>query len=163
VAVGAAGTVIRSINRGATWAATSVSPTVSGLQALEVFSQKRIWVGSINGYVWYTLDGGKSWTKKGFSGEGTGQVFDIQFPTEEIGYMLHGNATPTARLFVTLDGGFSWVNTTWRVVGWPTFNYAKRLAYPKSSDSAVNVNNVAIAGITSGNDGVLLLGIAQKL
>lgn len=163
VAVGAVGTVIRSINRGATWATTQAAPTVSGLTALAVFNQKRIWVGSINAYLWYTLDGGKTWTKQSFSGEGTGQVFDIQFATEEIGYMLHGNATPTARLFITLDGGRTWTNSTWRIIGWPTFNYAKRVAVPLSGDSAVNANNVAIAGITSANDGVLLLGIAQRL
>ena len=163
VAVGDSGTVVRSINRGATWATTQAAPTVSQLTTVSVFTQKRIWVGSVNGYIWYTLDGGKTWTKQAFSGEGTGQVFDIVFATQEIGYMLHGNATPTARLFVTLDGGRTWTNSTWRIVGWPTFNYAKRLAVPTSSDSAVNVNNVAIAGITSTNDGVLLLGIAQKL
>jgi photosystem II stability/assembly factor-like uncharacterized protein len=163
VSVGASGTVIRSTNRGATFATTAVSPTTSGLQALEVFNQKRIWVGSVNGYMWYTLDGGKTWTRKGFSGEGSGQVFDILFATEEIGYMLHGNATPTARLFFTLDGGNNWTNTGWRIVNWPTFNYAKRIAVPTASDSGVNVNNVAIAGITSGNDGVMLLGISQKL
>lgn len=163
VSVGASGTVIRSINRGATFATTTAAPTVSGLQALELFSQKRFWVGSVNGYIWYTLDGGKTWTRKGFSGEGTGQVFDLLFPTEEIGYMLHGNATPTARLFFTLDGGMTWTNTGWRITNWPVFNYAKRIAAPTVSDSAVNVNNVAIAGITSTNDGVLLLGVAQKL
>ena len=112
--------------------------------------------------MWQTLDGGKTWTRKGFSGEGTGQVFDIMFATEEIGYMLHGNATPTARLFFTLDGGYNWTNIGWRIVNWPTFNYAKRIAVPTSTDSAVNVNNVAIAGITSVNDGVLLLGVSQK-
>lgn len=163
VAVGASGTVIRSTNRGATFATTVAAPTVSQLQALEVFTQKRIWVGSVNGYIWYTLDGGKTWTKKGFSGEGSGQVFDILFPTEEIGYMLHGNATPTAHLFFTLDGGANFTNTGWRIANWPVFNYAKRIAAPVSSDSAVNVNNVAIGGITSLNDGVLLLGVAQKL
>ena len=77
--------------------------------------------------------------------------------------MLNGNATPTARLFFTLDGGNTWTNTGWRIINWPTFNYAKRIATPTVSDAAVNVNNVAIAGITSTNDGVLLLGIAQKL
>lgn len=163
VSVGASGTVIRSINRGATWATTVAAPTTSALTALAVFDQKRIWVGSINGYLWYTLDGGKTWANKAFAGHGTGQVFDILFPTEEIGYMLNANATPTARLFFTLDGGMNWTNTGWRITGWPTFNYAKRIATPVSSDSAVNVNNVAIAGITSANDGVLLLGIAQKL
>jgi len=163
LAVGAAGTVVRTTNRGATWATTQVAPTTSGLQAGFLFDQRRFWVGSVNGYIWYTLDGGKTWTRKGFAGEGTGQVFDIQFATEEIGYMLHGNATPTARLFFTLDGGVTWTNVGWRVVNWPTFNYAKRIALPQSNDSAVNVNNVAIAGITSANDGVLLLGVSQKL
>lgn len=163
VSVGAIGTVIKSTNRGATWAATTTAPTTSGLQALETFDAKRFWVGAVNGYLWYTIDGGKTWTRKGFSGEGTGQVFDILFATEEVGYMLHGNATPTARLFFTLDGGYNWTNVGWRIVNWPVFNYAKRLAVPNSTDSAVNVNNVAIAGITSANDGVLLVGVAQKL
>ena len=163
VAVGAAGTVIRSTNRGATFATTTTAPTTSGLVAGWIFSQKRIWVGSVNGYLWYTIDGGKTWANKGFAGHGTGQVFDIVFATEEIGYMLNANATPTARLFITLDGGMTWTNATWRIVNWPVFNYAKRIAVPTSQDSAVNVNNVAIAGITSTKDGILLLGIAQKL
>ncbi len=163
VAVGASGTVIRSINRGATFSTTVLSPTVSGLTALWVFDSKRFWVGSVNGYMWYTLNGGKTWVNKSFSGEGTGQLFDIWFPTEEIGYMLNANATPTARLFVTLDGGFTWTNVCWRISNWPTFNYAKRIVTPMVGDSAVNVNNVAIAGITSTNDGVLLLGIAEKM
>jgi photosystem II stability/assembly factor-like uncharacterized protein len=163
VAVGAAGTVIVSTNRGATFATTQAAPTVSALTALKAFDRRRFWVGSVNGYLWYTLDGGKTWTNKAFSGNGTGQVFDIVFPTEEIGYMLNANATPTARLFFTLDGGMSWTNSGWRLVNWPTFNYAKQLATPTAGDSGVNVNNVAIAGITSTNDGVLLLGIAQKL
>jgi photosystem II stability/assembly factor-like uncharacterized protein len=163
VAVGAAGTVIRSTNRGGTFGSTSTSPTVSGLQALAVFDQRRLWVGSANGYMWYTVDGGKTWTKKAFSGEGSGQVFDILFATQEIGYMLYGNSTPTAKLFITLDGGANWANSTWRILSFPTFNYAKRAAVPSSGDSAVNSNNVAIAGITSTSDGVLLLGISQKL
>ena len=163
VAVGSAGTVIRSTNRGSTFSTTTVAPTASGLTALEVFTAKYFWVGSVNGYLWYTLDGGKTWVNKGFSGEGTGQVFDIMFATEEIGFMLNANATPTAKLFITLDGGATWTNSTWRIVNWPVNNYAKRLAVPVSTDSAVNVNNVAIAGVTSTNDGFLLLGIAEKL
>jgi hypothetical protein len=163
VAAGAAGTVIRSINRGATFAATVVSPTTSGITALYAFNQKRIWVGSVNGYIWSTVDGGKTWVNKGFSGNGTGQVFDLTFATEEIGYMLNANATPTARLFITLDGGVNWSNANWRITNWPVFNYAKQMAVPQAQDTAVNVNNIAIAGITSANDGVLLLGIAQKL
>lgn len=165
IAVGAAGTVLRSVNRGAQWATTTTAPTVSTLQALAVFDQKRIWVGSINGYLWYTLDGGKTWVLKDFSGQGAGQVFDIVFATSEVGYLLFGNTTPTAKLIVTLDGGMNWQltgTTGWRVIGWPTFNYAKRIAVPESSDPAVNANNVAIAGITSTNDGVLLLGKAQR-
>lgn len=163
VAVGAAGTVIKSINRGATWATTAAAPTTSGLQALWVFSKLRFWVGSVNGYIWYTLDGGKTWVNKAFAQNGSGQVFDIVFASEEIGYFLHGNATPTARLFFTLDGGMNWTNTGWRIANFPTFNYGKQMAVPQAQDSAVNVNNVAIAGITSTNDGVLLLGIAQKM
>lgn len=163
VSVGASGTVIKSTNRGATWAATAAAPTTSGLVSVQALSAKVIWTGAVNGYLWYTLDGGKTWIKKGFSGEGTGQVFDLLFVTSEVGYMLNANATPTARLFVTLDGGYNWTNSSWRLLQWPVFNYAKRIAAPTSSDSAVNVNNVAVAGITSGNDGVLLLGVSQKL
>jgi len=163
ISVGASGTIVRSTNRGATFGTTSTNPTVSGLTALEVFDARYFWVGSGNGYMWYTLNGGKTWTNKVFSGEGTGQVFDIMFATEEVGYMLNANATPTANLFITLDGGRNWITTTWRVVQWPTFNYAKRLAIPLVEDAAVRANNVAIAGITSTNDGVLLLGIAEKL
>lgn len=166
VAVGANSTVVKTTNRGATWAATLASPSAvaTDITAIQVLDQYRYWVGTLTGRIVYTLNGGETWVQQQFSGAGAGAVHDILFVNDEVGYFSHSTSTPTARVFGTWDGGASWVNEAPRIANWPTFNRATRLAAPKVSDNGVCANNLAVAGLSGGGtDGIILIGAPSVL
>lgn len=164
VAVGASGAIIKSLNRGISWAATVTSPVaLNTIRALDVLDDRRYWVGiDTIGRVYYTLNGGETWTERAFSGNGSGTVWDIIFPTDEVGYFSHSTTTPTARIFATWNGGADWTRDAPRMNGLPTFNRANRLAAP-DADASVACNNLAVAGLSGGGtDGILIIGNAIK-
>lgn len=163
VAVGGSGVVIKSNNRGATWGTTVTYPVVSTLQALAVLDDKAFWVGTSGGTLWYTLNGGETWTQKTFSGSGAGQIRDIVFPTPSVGYFAHDTAAPVARIFATWNGGADWTNSAPRIMNWPVADRVNRIAYPKVS-SGIAANNVAVAGLAGdGTDGFVFIGVASRL
>lgn len=169
VAAGASSTVIKSTNLGRTWSTVTVgpSPTVAlDIIALDVGSEGTIWVGTGNsGRVFYTENGGEStWTQKLFGLQGVGNVDDILIATDEVIYFTHRDNTPTARLFASVNGGVDFSYAGSRILQWPTFNKAGRLAVPQGPDAATIANNIAVAGLAGdGTDGTLLLGIANFL
>lgn len=167
VAVGGGSTVIKSLNRGQTWASTTTSPSAvaTNVQAVAVLDPLRYWVGLALGRVLYTLNGGETWVEQAFSGAGAGSVRDIVFATDEVGYFSFSNNTPTASLYATWNGGYSWVATAPRVLNLPTHNRTNRIAFPRgSADAATAANNVALGGLSGGGtDGVIYIGAATKL
>ncbi len=162
VSSGASGAIIKSINRGVTFATMAVTPSGLSIRALACLDARRCWVGTSDGRVFYTLNGGSSWTELTFTGYGTGQVFDIQFATDEVGFISHSNATPTAALWCTWNGGKDWTNTTPRLANWPTFNRGTRVAIPRSAEAGIASNTIAIGGLAGGGvDGIILIGAAS--
>jgi hypothetical protein len=163
VAVGGSGAVLKSVNRGDTWQLSTAAPVVATLQAVAVQDANLYWVGSAGGRKYFTLDGGETWTEQTFSGSGAGQVRDIVFLNNEVGYMSHDTIDPTARLFATWDGGRSWTYTRPRILGIGSQDRINRIAVPQVS-AGIAANNVAVAGLAgNGSDGILLLGIAARL
>lgn len=169
VAVGQSGAIIKSVNHGITWSASPTSPvTLSTFQAICVLDTNRFWVGTTGqGRVYYTLNGGETWTEQAFAGSGSGTVWDIVFATDEVGFISHATTTPTGRLFATYDGGYNWIGTNVtnpRLIGWPTMSRAGRVAVPNVSDPAVASNALAVAGLSGGGtDGILVVGLAGKI
>ncbi len=163
VTVGANGQIIYSNDRGATWVASNTIPTSSTLQAIDVKSSRIWWVGSINGYVFYTKDGGKSWSQLNFAGQGSGQVFDIVSATEEVMYIARADATPTASILTTWDGGQDWTTAAPRIMNLPVFDRPNRIAIPPA-DPGIAANAVAVAGLAgNGTDGIVLVAVAARL
>jgi photosystem II stability/assembly factor-like uncharacterized protein len=68
-------------------------------------------IGASNGNYYYTTNNGTTWTTGSFSGSGTGNVYDIAFATNSIGYLSHSTTAPAGRIFRTYDGGNTWVLT----------------------------------------------------
>lgn len=166
VAVGGAGTIVKSSNRGATFATTATAPTVGTLilQAVAVVNGLRYWVGSSQGYLYFTTNGGETWAESSFSGSQSGQIYDILTVTDEILYLSHSTTTPTARIFASINGGANWTNQSPRIENLPTFNRATRIAAPILGEQALTIaaNNLAVGGLSGGGtDGILLLGIAN--
>lgn len=163
IAVGATNTVVKSINRGNTWAATTTSPTGS-LQAPWVLDRFRYWVGTAAGAVSYTLDGGETWTTTTVTPDTAVAIQDIAFPTDEVGYIIYTIAGTLGKLTTTLDGGRSWTQSAPRLQSLPANVRWNRFGVPNTSDSSVNVNTLAIAGLATGSTlGILALGVAPRL
>jgi photosystem II stability/assembly factor-like uncharacterized protein len=165
VAVGASMAIVKSVNRGVTWAITGTAPVAaSSASAVAVLGQLRYWVGTLSGRIFYTINGGDSWVEKTFNGSGSGVVRDIVFATDDVGYFSHDTTTPTARIFATWNGGADWTNLAPRILNLPTFNRATRIAAPRDVDNGVAANNLAVGGLSGGGtDGTLLLGVAAVL
>ena len=108
VAVGASNAVLVTENGGETWGAiTGPDPGVT-LNTVWMRSLTEWFIGTAGGKLWYTRDGGSTWTQKAFPGSGAGQIRDIQFSSATVGWMAHDTATPAGRILRTVDGGYSW-------------------------------------------------------
>lgn len=168
VTTGAASAVLYSNNGGATWSAPVATPTSGAHQinCIGVVNNLIWWAGTNSGTntgrLYYTVDGGNSWTEKQFSGNGTGTTMkDIVVATPECIFFSHSNATPAARIFSSWDGGLSFTNTSPRISGLPTFTSASRLAVPAAAAPIKAANYLAIAATAAnGTDGALFLGAA---
>lgn len=165
VAVGETGTIIKSSNRGVSWALIA-TPTATDVTAVEVLDPFHYWVGTDDGHLFYSLNGGATWGESLFPGSGTGEITAIKFATPEVGYVGHKTATPTAVLLSTLNGGASWSASTSanqkRVANWPIFNTINDIAVPTSGAVGVRANNVLIGGVDGGgSNGILLKGVTN--
>lgn len=168
VAVGAGSAVIVSTNRGATWATAISEPSALPLDiyALAVRSPELWYVGTAaSGRVFYTANGGETWTEIPFIGNGAGAVRDIVWATDEVGYFVHDDNTPTGYLWATWNGGASWVRNDGgspRVQNWPVIDRVNQIAVPKAG-SQTSANNIALACLAGdGVDGAVFLGIAPE-
>lgn len=170
IAVGASGTVIKSINKGVAWSTTTTQ--LSGtLQAAAVRSQYSLWAGNSAGTVSYSDDQGETWTTLSTlpgSAPSAG-IYDIVWASAEVGYICATRTGPTAVIFGTYDGGRSWADGSSGVISsrfpaTPTYGRPNRLAFPLSPDIMVATNNIAVAGLSGGlTDGVILIGAAPVL
>lgn len=164
VAVGMAGAIVYSTNRGSTWSASTTTPSGSGMFSVWVKDLLHWWVGTDTGELYYTINGGETWTAKGYTGSGVGAVRDIVFATDEVGWFCTSSSTPTAAMWATWNGGTDWTNTTPRIANFPTFDYINRFAAPVVSDLQVAANHLAVVGLAGdGSDGILLVGSADVL
>lgn len=148
VAVGASNAVVRTTD-GVTWSAI-VGPAVGvTLNTVVMHGVDEWFVGAANGNLYYTRDGGSTWTLKGFSGSGAGQVKDIVFSTPTVGFMVHNLASGVGRVFRTIDGGQSWYQAPESQAATPTNTGFNSVAV------CSNVNIAFIGGANS-TDGILI-------
>lgn len=63
-AIGASNAIIKSSNGGYTWVALTGPSAGDALTALEVIHENDLLVGNDDGEVWYTTDGGVTWTQQ---------------------------------------------------------------------------------------------------
>lgn len=162
VAVGESGAIVKSTNRGETWATVTLSPTSATVRAIAVNTDTIFWIGTSGGKVYYSENGGETWVEKTFSGLTV--IDDIVFANNNVGYVAGRTATPAARLYSTFDAGGNWINDSPRfVTTYPTFNGSNRVAIPRDADSTTASNNVAVAGLAAnGTDGIILIGTAAR-
>lgn len=160
VAVGANGRVYRSLNSGVTWA-TLTAPAATSLNAVAVLGTNDIWAGGANGILYHTVNGGATWVSAYTTG---GAINDLVFATREVLWLSYA-ASSVAHLVTSLDGGDSFAldSATSRILNWPVFQEATRLAVPYLADPAVAANYITACGLATGGADGLLLSAAPTL
>lgn len=149
VAVGGSNAVVASSNNGDSFSLITGPAVGVNLTAVWVVSTNVWLVGTGDGRLFYTLNGGTSWTQIGL-GSGVQVINDIHFENEVVGY-LAAEVNGAATVFRTTDSGNSWQNTSPSITGLPT---AVRCNFVWSC----GVNSVLTGGRkTVGGDGLVAI------
>ena len=113
VAVAAAGVVAVTSDGGETWRAGSVVTGTPVLNCVYVFNDKRVQVGTATGLLYQSTNFGVTWTGvTGWVGSGIGQVRDIDYINDFVGFIAHNTAAPLGTVLRTIDGGANWAALT---------------------------------------------------
>lgn len=152
VAVGNSDTIIFTNNRVNWQAAGAVTGTGANLVAVWVVNEEQWWVLTTSGGVYYTLDGGDSWTAVTLPGN-KDTLHNIAFSSKSIGYIC-GSYSNAGRAWRTYDGGYSWVSLPEGSGNLPTARDLNALAACEYDQ-----NFVVIVGEGSAvNDGINMVG-----
>lgn len=153
VAVGDSNAVIKTNNGGLTWEAITGPAAGINLKSVHMQDANNWWVTTANGKLYYTTDAGDNWTEKTFSGSGAGVAYDVTFVNKTVGYLAHTTATPSGRIFRTIDGGYSWYVLPEAVGSIPANQRINRIA------TCPDPNIVFGGGLASGGtDGIIVQG-----
>jgi hypothetical protein len=154
VAVGNDGAVIFTRDR-YTWDKSPSTPVGIGTHLTSVWmkSTKEWWVTASSGYIWYTINSGKSWTRKSLPGTAPTSMKDIEFSTDSVGFAA-GVVSNTGKIYRTFDGGNSWVITPESTGTIPTNQEITRIATCRYDANFVVGGGLA----TGGTDGFIVVG-----
>lgn len=110
VAVGNAGAIVKTED-GSAWTAVTPSPVGVTINFTSVWvkNEKEWFLGTSNGKLYYTADGGTTFSEKTFSGSGAGQVDAIAMSSDSVLYIAHRTATPNGRILRSYNSGYSFV------------------------------------------------------
>lgn len=165
-ACGATGKVVVSLNRGATWGLTTSDPSANTLNTIAIRAALEFWVGDANGGVFYTLDGGTTWSSKAMPAT-LAAVQDILWVTPEVGYLTATIAGPLGRIITTVNGGQTWIissNTQPRLLNAPsTTQRYNRIAAPMSAGLTRRANVVTFVGLGAATAGMIVTARANEV
>jgi photosystem II stability/assembly factor-like uncharacterized protein len=166
VVVGESGKIVKSLNRGASWANVTLSPTSATVRAIRVLDDYRYWIGTSGGKVYYTINGGETFVEQSLPGGTYTVIDDIVAATDEVIH-ISARVSSTARLITTWCGGALWASSATvaqRIQNFPTATRFNRIAVPQGTDATTAANNVALGGLSGGGtDGAIFLGISNKV
>lgn len=108
VFVGNSNAIVASENGGASFFAVTGPAAKAGVNitAVQVISKKMWWIGYADGSLYFTTNGGTTWTLVAI--DSTIQIVnDLKFVNDVIGYLVVETSTGP-RVYRTTDGGFTW-------------------------------------------------------
>jgi photosystem II stability/assembly factor-like uncharacterized protein len=118
-------------------------------------ASKSTWfIGNAGGALWYTEDAGVNWVRKDFPGSGTGEVRDIKFATNSVGFMAHDSTAPLGRILRTINGGQSWTVEPLSTLSIPANDRINALAVSIEDPNVVYAGGLADDAV----DGIIIKG-----
>lgn len=110
MAVGDSGVVLKTSDGGETWsAATSITGTPN-VYTVQVIDSNVALVGTANGYIYMTFDGGDSWVEK--YSVASGSVDSIHAVSTYVVWAVSNNASSVGTVIRSRNGGYSWESVT---------------------------------------------------
>jgi photosystem II stability/assembly factor-like uncharacterized protein len=143
MAVGDSDVVLFTSDGGTTWKEAEATGSGDNLTCVAP-SGNFWWVGTSGGDLWYTRDDGDTWTQRRFSGDGVGEVADVEFANDLVGYAVHNTAAPVGSIQVTINGGY-----TWKAITTPANNGLNAV-------SVADLNTIYAVGEVEGGTAVLV-------
>ncbi len=109
-AVGGDNTILKTEDGGTSWVALSgpAGKAASAILSLAVVTKNRVFIGYVDGDLYYTEDGGATWAERAYGGSGVGEVVSLRFVNEMVGFLAHNTAAPVGQVYRTRDGGYTW-------------------------------------------------------
>jgi len=167
VVVGDSGKIVKSSNRGATFANVTLSPTSATVRAILVLDDFRYWIGTSGGLVYYTINGGETFAPQTLPGGTLTVIDDIVAATDEVIHIAARTSTPTGRVISSWCGGQKWASSasnTQRLQNVPTASRFNRIAVPRTGQATTDSNTIALGGLSGGGTaGILELGVANRV
>jgi photosystem II stability/assembly factor-like uncharacterized protein len=100
--------ILKTTDGGTTWELTGdVTSAGDDINCIAP-SGKFWWVGTSGGQLFYSRNEGDTWSERTFSGSGVGDVADIAWANELVGYAIKNTAAPVGSILATINGGYSW-------------------------------------------------------
>lgn len=145
VAVGDNNAIWKSVNNGQSWSLV-VGPLVGqSLSTIWCINANNWFVGTGNGKLYLTTNGGSTWTQRVFDGStNLTTIDDIQFYDENVGYMA-AEVGGAGRVYRTTDGGNTWQYTGSAISGIPT-NQRIDVVAPCGYNTVMAVGRKTIGG-----------------
>lgn len=152
--VGDDGYIAHSADGGDSWT-TLTAPTTDDLKDVALVGLN-LWVAGANGALYRSYDDGATWTQVKL-GTTTATFTDITFNGDNIGWAINNVDDP----YSTVLGGENatdWINSSPRLINWPTGVTAQKAILPTCADGPKAVNTVLIFGTDAAGDTVAYMG-----
>jgi len=118
-----------------------------------VKSENEWWIGSDAGSVYYTLDGGVTWTQKTLPGTAPSDIDDIAFASDSVMY-ISGVVSSNGRIYRSYNGGNSFLVLPEGAATMPAGDSFAAIAACKNDADFV----VGVGTGDDAQDGILVLG-----